>query len=194
MATTLFSAADAEVLTRPHVQRAWFGEVHLPSGTRYLHTGDGPFNLDGITWEGVSDPFGGQLVSVGSIEAPRFGAAPAVDIVISGASKTFLKQFWDDRATIEGSRCDLSFAVFDWESGEILIARKTLFPGKLTAPKFVFTGAGVRAIHMRVVSPGEGLNFPATKAEWSPAAQRARYPGDKGLDLINAQIVEEYKK
>jgi hypothetical protein len=28
---------------------------------------------------------------------------------------------------------------------------------------------------------------------WSPTGQRQRYPGDKGLDYISADIVEVYK-
>lgn len=188
-----FTEADLDNLSRLHIQRAWFAEVDLPSGLRRLHTGMGPKIVGGHQWEGVSDPFGGQLVGVGQIEEPRFGTAPAVDIVMSGANRAFLKTMWEDRHAIEGARCDMYFATFNAETGEAVVGLKNLFPGKITAPKFSFVGSSIRAISMKVVSLWEGLNFPATGSMWSPAGQRARYPGDMGLDLINADIFEEYR-
>lgn len=180
-------------LSGPHVQRAWFGEVDLPSGLRRLHTGMGPKTIGGHEWQGVSDPFGGQLVGVGAIEEPEFGQAPAIEIVMSGANKAFLKSMWDDRHAIEGAACDMSFATFDAETQEEVLPLELMFSGRLTAPRFSFIGASIRAIGMKVVSAFEGLNFPATRSAWSPSGQRERFPGDKGLDTINLEVVEEYK-
>lgn len=190
---TIFSSADLDALSAPHVRRAWFGEIELPSGTRNLHTGMGRIALGGKDWEGISDPFGGQLVGLNGIEEPSFGQAVAVDVVLSGANKAFLKSMWDDRHAVEGARADLYFAVFDAETGDVLIPLKKLFPGKLTAPRFSFIGSAIRAIMPRIVSVLEGMNFPSVGAMWSPSGQRARYPGDKGLDFINSDIVETYK-
>jgi len=187
-----FTADDLAALARPHIQRAWFAHLTLPGGERRLHTGLGPKTIGGYEWQGVSDPFGGQLVAVGQIEEPEFGTAPYIDIAMAGASKTFLKSVWDDRHAIEGAPCDMYFAVFDAETGDVLIDLKKMFPGKLTGISFVIEGLSVRAIKMKVVSPFEGLNFPTTGAMWSPTGQRQRYAGDKGLDFINADIVEEY--
>lgn len=189
-----FDQNEQADLSSPHIQRAWFAEVYLPSGLRRLHTGMGPHTIGGRDWEGISDPFGGQLVSVGSIEEPRFGIAASVDVMLSGGNKAFLKSMWSDRHAVEGARCDLFFATFDAETGDVKVALKWMFPGKLTAPRFNIEGLAVRSISMKVVTIFEGLNFPATRAMWSPAGQRARYPGDMGLDFINADIVEEFKK
>lgn len=185
--------ADLDALSGPHVQRAWFAHIVVPSGEYRYHTGLGPKEIGGYTWHGISDPFGGQLVALSSVEEPRFGQAVAVDAAMSGANKEFLKTMWADRFAIEGAQCDLYFAVFDAETGETLIGLKKLFPGKLTAPRFSFVGAAIRAIYPRIVSIWEGLNFSATRYEWSPAGQRERYPGDKGLDFINSDIIEEFK-
>lgn len=191
---TTFSADDLDRLSGLHIQRAWFASVALPSGTRRLHTGMGPVTIGGQEWEGVSDPFGGQLVEVGSIEEPQFGQAPAIDIVLSGGNREFLKAMWDDRRAIEGAACDMYFAVFDAETGDVLVDLKKMFPGKITAPRFSMKGAAIRAISLKIVSVFEGLNFPKTGAQWSPAGQRARYPGDKGLDFINQEAVELYRE
>lgn len=188
-----FTTDEMARLAGPHVRRAWFAHIDLPSGERRLHTGMGPVTIGGYTWDGISDPFGGQLVGIGTVEEPEFGAAPYVDIVMSGASQTFLKQVWDDREEVEASTCDLYFAVFDAETGEVLISLKKLFPGKLSGLRFHFGQNTVRTINLKVVTPSEGRNFPTTQAEWSPAGQRRRYPGDKGLDQINSDIITEFK-
>lgn len=190
---SIFSNADPDDFAGIHIQRAWFGRVELPSGTRHLHTGLGPKIIDDVEWEGVSDPFGGQLVGVGQVEEPEFGQAPSVDIVLSGANRQFLKSMWDDRHAIEGAPADLHFATFDAETGEEKSGLDLLFPGKLTAPKFTISGSSIRSIALKVVSPFEGMNFPETKYMWSPAGQRERFPADEGLDLVNADIVEEFK-
>lgn len=190
---SIYTEDDLAALGRPHVQRAWFCETELPMGLRRLHTGMGPIEIGGNEWQGVSDPFGGQLIGVGSVEEPEFGQASAVDVVISGANREFLRQMWVDRHDIEGVRADLFVAMFDAESGDPVVPLRRWFPGKLTAPKFSIVGANVRFIGMKIVSPFEGLNFPETGSMWSPAGQRARYPGDAGLDLITGPIIEEYK-
>jgi len=180
-------------LSELHIQRALFAHVKLSSGDRRFHTGLGPQEIGGYVWEGVSDPFGGQVISIGAIEDPWFGYAPAVDVVISGANKQWLKTLWDDREDLDGAACDLYFAVFDAETGEIVVDLVSLMPGRITAPKFSFVGLSIRFIQLKIVSAFEGLNFPATNAAWSPAGQRARFPGDKGLDFIGSKIIEFYK-
>lgn len=188
-----FTESDLDALAGLHVQRTWLAHVIFPSGERRLHTGMGPFVMGGETWEGVSDPFGGQLVALDGVEEPRFGAAVAVNAVFSGANRTFLKSIWDDRAAIEGVQTDLYFATVDAETGAVLIPMKKLMPGKLTSPRFSFIGSSIRAMAMKIVSVWEGLNFAVSGSMWNPAGQRQRYPGDMGMDFVNSELVEIYK-
>lgn len=190
----LFTDEDLEKLSGPHVQRVWCAELVLPSGTRYLHTGSGRLVLGGQTWEGVSDPFGGQLVALSGMEEPRFGKAIAVDALFSGANRAFLKSVWDSRHAIEGAPCSLFFATFDPETGEVLIPLKKVLPGKISSVRMSFAGSSIRAIAFKVVSIWEGLNFHVTGSMWSPAGQRKRYPGNRSLDWINSEIIEVYKR
>jgi len=189
---TVFSDDDLDVLSRPHVQRAWFVEAALPSGTRFYHSGMGRVEIGGQVWEGVSDPIGGAMVAIDAIQEPAFGQAVAVDIIFSGASRSFLKSIWDDRADIEGATANVSFAVVDAETGDVLIDIRRLIDGKFTAPALRFQGAAIRTVAVKIVSVFEALNYPVTNGMWSPAGQRARYPGDRGLDPINGEIVEDY--
>ena len=188
----MFDEADFTVLEGPHVARAWFADVDLASGRRRLFTGLGSVTVGGHTWEGVNDPFGGQLVALGSVQEPRFGTAPAVPVALSGANRTFLRDLWN--AKNEGRRCDLYWAAFDGETGDVLIPLRLLFRGRLSAPTLEALPRGGRAIAFNIVSINEGLNFPAPNLAWSPAGQRSRYPGDKGLDHIGSDLVEVYKQ
>lgn len=189
----IFDEDDLVRLSAPHVCRAWFASIDLPSGLRRLHTGIGPVSIGGHVWDGVSDPFGGQLVSLSPVEEPRFGTAASVEIVLSGANRAFLKSVWDDRDAIEGASCELSFATFDQEGGEVIVPLATLFRGRLTAPRFEWRGLAVRAVAVKVVSKFEGLNFAASLSAWSPAGQRQRFPGDRGMDFVGSPIVTVFR-
>jgi len=191
--TPKFSPSDFQKLCQLHTGIGAFFHVFLPSGERRFHNGIGREVVNGHEWEGVTDPFGGAVVEFGEIEEPKFGSAPYIDLTISAANREFLKSVWDDRHDIEGSRCDVYTWVIDAEEGTELISIKRLFPGRITAIKVKMTGAAIRQISCRIVSVFEGLNFPASRFDWSPAGQRQRYPGDKGLDEIGTKVVEVYK-
>ena len=104
-----FTDEEFEALSAPHVGRAWFLYMDLPSGESRLHTGIGRYQIGGDEWRGVSDPIGGRLVSLGSIEEPRFGQASAIQVALSGADKEFIQSLHDYRGQVEGSRAELNF-------------------------------------------------------------------------------------
>lgn len=189
----LFSSDDLAKLSAPHVCRQFFADVEFadPIGRRRLHTGTGPITIGGQTWYGTSDPFGGQLVGLAGVQEARFGQAPAITAVFSGASLTWFKAIWDE--DIEGTACTIYFAVFDQETGEVLIDLKRVFDGRLSSPAFEMVGLGIRAATIKVISKDEGIQYPATRYDWSPAGQRSRYPADEGLDLIGSDLIEYYK-
>ncbi|WP_226576756.1 transcriptional regulator [Acuticoccus sediminis] len=189
----MITEADKEKLRAPHIARAWFLDLQLPSGRRRLHTGDSQVTIGGYTWEGVVDPLGGTLVTLSEIQEARFGTAPIVRAVLSGAPVAFLKEVWDNDA--EGARADLYWAAVDGETGAVLIDLTLLFEGRLTAPRFVWAGPGKSRVHIGIgiESINAALNFPSPNMDWTPAAQRARWPGDRGLDWVGSDIIEEYK-
>lgn len=180
-------------LSAVHVQRGWFVHMLLPTGQRRFHLGSGPYTIGGYEWEGISDPFGGQLVSLSSVPEPSIGRAVYVDFVISGANRTFLKSVWDTKTQAEGVACNLYFAVIDAELGDVLVPLTLMFEGKLSGLRFKMTGMAVRAVTGKIVSIFEGLNFPEVETEWSPAGARARNAGDKALDYVAADIVTNYR-
>ena len=191
--SAIFSQADFELLAGPHVTRSWFLEMNLPTGWAYFHTGTGRITLDGKVWRGVADPIAGALVSISDIEEARQGAAPAVQIVMSGANKEFLQSIHANKNDIEGREANLHFAVSDPETGKIIMGLKRLFPGYLSSPEIVWEAMGTRTVAVKIESRWAGFNFQPL-GKWSPSGQRRRYPGDKGLDFMGVDISEVLKQ
>ena len=187
------AATLLDKLGRPHVAQGWLAAIEYPDGMRYYHDGWGPFTAMGHIWNGVNDPAGSAVVSIGAVRMPRFGQAPYVDIVIAAATPGFARSFWISRADFEGAECNLYYRTVDQEDGTEIIAPRLMFPGKLTAGKISRMGPHHMALAFRVVSVGEGLNFPAINGDWSPAGQRARYAGDAGLDLMTTDIIATWR-
>lgn len=189
----LFSDADKAFLRRPHIARAWFAELGLPSGTWRLHNGVGRKVVGGHEWRGVSDPAGQQLVSMSAIEDPRFGQAAKVDIVLSGVNVDFLRSVKDNARETEGAVADLYWCAFDQETQEVWSSGlKKMFPGYLSSPKRQSTGLGIRTVSFAVETMWHSQNFPFG-GKWTDADQRRRYPGDKGLQFVGVKVQEIIK-
>jgi hypothetical protein len=189
----LFSEADRAFLRRPHIARAWFMELHLPTGTWLVHNGVGRKTVGGKEWFGVSDPGGRQLVSVSAVEDPRFGQAAKVDVVLSGVNVDFLRSVKDTARQIEGSLADLYWCAFDQETQEVWTGGlKKLFPGYLSAPKRQSQGIGLRTVSFTVETMWQSQNYPFG-GKWTPADQGRRYPGDKGLNFVGVKVTEVIK-
>jgi hypothetical protein len=188
----IFTEADLDWLARPHISRAWFLELDLPSGVARLHSGTGRVQAGGYEWRGVTDPIGGTVVSIADVEEPRFGQAVAVNITLSGANKEFFKSVHTSAKAIEGRRGDLYWAAFDGETQKIWPAGlKRLFPGKITSPSLQWQGIGVRTVSITLESLWSSQNFPVG-GKWNGADQRRRYPGDKGLDFVGVKVSENW--
>lgn len=187
-----FSQADMDRLAGPHVMRAWFLVVDLPAGMTYLHNGAGRKTIAGQEYRGVTDPAGGQLVGIESVEDPRFGQAAAVSIALSGANKAFLQSVHSTAAAIEGRAATLYWATFDGETEEIIGGLVKMFPGFMTSPKISWQGIGMRAVTIVLVSEWEGQNFPFG-GRWTESDQQRRYPGDRGLQYVGVEVQEIWK-
>lgn len=189
----LFSEADRLFLRRPHIARAWFAELMLPSGTWRLHNGVGRKTVGGFEWFGVSDPAGRQIVSISAVQDPRFGQAAKVDIVLSGVSADFIRSVKDEARQIEGALANIYWCAFDQETQEVWSGGlKPLFPGYLSSPRRTSQGIGVRTVSFTVESLWQSQNYPFG-GRWTPADQERRYPGDKGLQFVGVKVNEIIK-
>lgn len=182
-----------ENLARPHVARAWFARLDLPSGVAHLHSGTGRVTIAGQEWVGVSDPIRGQLVSVSQVEEPAFGQAAAVTVTLGGANKEFIQSVHATAREIEGREAEISWAAFDGETQEILIGLKKLFPrGRMTSPSIQWSGIGRRTVSITIENIFSAQNF-APGGRWNSTGQQQRYPGDLGLEFIGVAISESWK-
>lgn len=175
-----------------HVSQGWLAEIHYPSGWRYLSDGMGSIDLGGKTWEGVNSTEGSQMVSLSNIRQAALGEAPYVDIIVAAADLAFMKAYWlamDDYENIEVNIYDY---IVEQETMEVLMDPDMWFRGHVGSISVQNMGNRYYGLTVKVVSRQEGLNFAATKYDWSPAGQRARFPGDLGLDLINSPMVEDW--
>jgi hypothetical protein len=190
--TTFVSDADAELLARPHVARAWFGVFDLPFGVLHVHSGVGRVVVGGKVYRGVTDPCGGRLVAVSQVDEPQFGQAASVTITLTGVNREFLKELKDSARDLEGRSANIYWAAFDAETQRLLTALIPVFPfGRLTSPAITWQGVGQRTVTLTVESIWQAKNF-APGGRWSPADQRRRYPGDLGLDFMGVNISENW--
>lgn len=188
--SALISPTDAEKLARPHVARAWFATLDLPSGLARLHSGCGNVVVAGETWRGVTDPLGGRLVSISAVEEPVFGSAAAVTITLSGASKEFIQSVHATRHEIEGRAATIAWAAFDQETEEVILGPVSLFPrGRMTSPAIHWQGIGLRTVSITIESLWQSQNF-APGGRWNDADHQRRFPGDRAFEYVSTKIPE----
>lgn len=195
--SAIITQTDVDKLARPHVARAWFGDFDFPDGVLYLHSGEGrlQINRDGkdIEYRGVSDPLSGRLVNISQVEEPRFGAATAVNITLTGVSRDFIAEVFNNGGKIEGRPATLYWAAFDGETQEIITSLVPLFPrGRMSAPSITWQGLGVRYVSLTIENIWASQNF-APNGRWNDADQRRRFPGDRGLQYVGVEVHETWQ-
>lgn len=191
----LFTEEEIEWLARPHIARAWFAELDLPTAedTTRLHSGTGRVTVDGFEWVGISDPVGGRLVSVGQVEEPVFGQAASVAITLSGATAAFVASVKEVARDIEGRTASVYWAAFDGETQAVWPhGLKAVFRnGRMSAPALQWQGIGIRTVTLTIESMWSSQNF-APGGRWNDADQQRRYAGDLGMQYVGQKIEEKW--
>jgi hypothetical protein len=191
--SAVISPGDVRRLRRPHVARAWFGVFDFPVGTMYLHSGVGSVEIGGNEYIGVSDPLSGRLVQLSQVEEPQFGQASAVQVILTGASKEFIQSVHATAREIEGRSAVIYWAAFDAERQTLITDLVPLFPrGRMSSPAIYWQGIGIRYVTLTIENIWSAKNF-APGGRWTPADQRRRFPGDKGLDFVNVKVSENWQ-
>lgn len=182
-----------DALSSPHVARAWFVRLDLPSGEWRVHTGSGSVYIGGERWQGITDPIGGTLVGISTIDEPRFGSAVAVTLTLSGPNEDFILSVHTNAREIEGRAADIYFAHFDTETQQIIGGLQPLFArGRMTAPSIEWQGVDFTRVSVTIESIWSTHNF-APGGMWNDAGQQRRYPGDRGLEFVGQKISENWQ-
>lgn len=190
--TAIFTEAEIALLAAPHVARAWFVMLDLPSGVSRLHSGVGRVQAGGYEWRGVTDPIGGRLLSIDGVEEPAFGQAAAITLTLTGANRDFLRSVDIAAREIEGRSADVYWAAFDGETQQLIVGLKKLFGrGRMSAPSLQWQGIGLRTVSLTIESLWSSQNFPPG-GRWNGAGQRRRFAGDLGLDFVGVKIEENW--
>jgi hypothetical protein len=188
----LFTNEQKDALRAPHVARATFAMLDLPSGIARYHNGVGTVVAGGYEWQGVTDPIGGRLLSMTQIEEPRFGSAVSVQFTLSGVDKHFFKSVYNRRRQIEGREARIYYGIFDAETQEIIGDLIDLFGrGHMTSPALHAVGLAIRTIELTIESQFASANF-APLDKWSATGQQRRFPGDLGGQYIGVPVEENW--
>lgn len=189
---SLFSADQIAELRAPHVNRAWFVTLDLPFGIERYHSGVGRVTAGGQEWIGVASPTGGRLVSIGTIEEPRFGAAAAVGLSIAGVDVAWFQSVKAAARSLEGRAASVQFGMFDAETQQIIGPLVAVFPSGLMSAPSLQRANGVRVVTLTIESIFSARNY-MPGGKWNSAGQKARFPGDRFFDLITAEVQELLK-
>ncbi len=190
--SSLFTAEQIAALRAPHVNRAWFVTLDLPSGLLRMHSGIGRVTVEGAEYVGIANPVGGRLVSVGTIEEARFGAAAAVALAVAGVDVEFFKSVKTAARTMEGRTASVSFGMFDAETQTIIGPLVPVFPAGIISSPSLQRTQGVRVVTLTIESIFSARNY-MPGGKWNDAGQKQRFAGDRFFDLLTAKVQELWK-
>lgn len=189
---SVFTSDQIAAFRRPHVNRAWFVTLFLASETIRMHSGVGRVTVGGFEWIGVANPVGKRLVSLGSIEEPRFGTAAAIGITISGVDISWFQSVKSIARDMEGRSAKVEFAMFDAETQEVIGSLVPVFPSGYISSPSLQRSNGIRTVTLTIESVFNTRNYAPT-GKWNNTGQQQRYPGDKFFNLITAKVQEIWK-
>lgn len=188
--TLYFNEQERSALAGPDIAPQFFIKLDLPAsegGTRYLTDAAGDITIDGVTWQGLSSPLYGRLVSIGELPFPKFGDNQFFDAQLTGANLEFLQQVRQNARNWEGSPASVRFCLFDKETRRPITRLIELFPrGHLAKMNIERSGVGRCVVSMTVEGDYTTLAYQRGKA-LSAASLNREYSDDKFLDFLGVE-------
>lgn len=151
-------------------------EAEFASGTVRLWNGHGPLSWDGEQWLG-----GGTLLELSSVEETASTSAAGVKISLSGIPSDMLALALGEH--YQGRRVRLWLGAMD-DAGQIVADPIPLFAGRMDVMN-IDEGAETSTIVMSAENQLIDLKR-ADDLRYTDAAQKALYPGDRGLEFVAA--------
>lgn len=178
---SVFAAAVAAALQGDAVGLAWGASFAFASQAMAVWQGMGPLDASAFgapTFQGL-----GPMGSVGAVELGQVEVTQGVTFELSGLDTTLFALSQNQAAEIRGRRAKLFLLTFDARSLTLLGANlvRTLEMNKMT----VKADANADPPTMRISLSAEPILAAKDKAPFAlltDGDQRARYPGDRGLE------------
>lgn len=148
--------------------------IYFDSGTTYNWTGVGPLVYNGNTYDGLGD-----LVSFGRMEESTVNKANGTVMVLSGIKSSLVSIALQEE--YQGREVEIDFAVLN-AAGTSVLGAYQLFAGKMDVMEIEDNGESAT---ISVTVENENIDlFTPVGGNYTSEDQKARYPGDKGLDFI----------
>lgn|GEM_PF-1344111 len=167
-----------------------FGDGEGGTIIRRFHRGVGTITAGGKKWEGVTDPDKTRVVSIGAVELPTVKSASKVDITLAGLDKEFLSALRQEISVIYGAPAELYLQVYNHDTYETISEPVLWFDnGVCGMPTITANAKGERSIVIVIDGILAAKNFPPG-GRMNDANQKARYPDDRGAELIGSTAYE----
>lgn len=182
---SLLPAAVRAQAQGQHVIASLFVTFDFKSAPLRVWEGDGPLDREDLTWMGMgtrTDGKGNPLQSIDGLELATDGAAPQLNLSLSGVDPTVVSAARNDVANeeIEGRNLTVRIGFFDATSFPQLVPLDALIVlgiWTMQKPSFTATGPSLRTITL----PCETLFVQRSRAPFGMLTdrdQQRRFPGD----------------
>jgi hypothetical protein len=169
------STAMLEALALSVIYPAIFVEATFVSGTVYLWSGVGPIIWNGQTWTGI-----GSLGSISTIDEGATVEAKGMVLTLSGIDPTLLPDVLTEFQL--GAPVTVYLGLFN--EGALIANPVASFSGRMDQPTIEVTGLEAK-IGINCESRLIDMNT-AVDRRYTPEDQQRDWPGDLGLNFVNA--------
>jgi hypothetical protein len=172
-----FANTVAAYLAGQTINVAWLVEFDFTSVTVRCWQGYGAINAGGYSWDGI-----GELGAISGLESAIGAIAPQVSFQLSGVSPTLITEAMSASSEVKGRNVTVYIQFFD-QAMQPLDNPYAIFCGLMDVMKVKADGPATRTIELTA----EGLFSRRGVPPWgylSASSQRALYPGDAALDMM----------
>ncbi|KOX49888.1 hypothetical protein ADL19_19710 [Streptomyces purpurogeneiscleroticus] len=178
----LLDAVAAAALQGDTVVGATLVELAFASGTARIHAGHGPLSAAGQIWDGI-----GGLIKISDIDTGAGGAASPVTLTLEGVTSASINDFRNAETEIYGRLCRILFQFFDPETFAPIGNPVVALRGRMDQLTHSAADANTWTMDLTVTRPFSRRGLPPL-GNLTDRDQQTRYPGDRGLFLMQAMI------
>lgn len=177
-------AIPDETLRRGNIGQAALVFMDFRDTPRRWWTGFGDLSVGGYTWQGVGD-----LIEISPIQTAYSLSASSVTFALA-CTPELLALALDAKARVRDRAVTVSMQLFDMDTKQSLGTPFVMFSGTMQRMPWAADGPEQRTLTVEA----EGLFFRRNappRGRWTDSDQKARYPGDRGLERLPIYVNHE---